>query len=120
MFLVFLVAGAAEELGWSGYALDAVSERWSALRASIFLGVVWALWHVPGLMEVGRTPGWIAWWGLGTVGSRVIIVWLYRNTESVFAASVYHALINFCWQLFDVVRRAARSRRARRRQGEPV
>jgi membrane protease YdiL (CAAX protease family) len=97
-----LVAGAmAEELGWSGYAIDPLQERWGALPAAIVVGIVWAVWHIIPLLQAHRTAGWIAWWGLGTVGSRVVIVWLYNNTgRSVFAASLYHGTLNLCWQLF--------------------
>jgi uncharacterized protein len=97
-----LVAGAmAEELGWSGYAIDPLQQRWVALTSAIVVGIVWAVWHIIPLIQAHRAAGWIAWWGLGTVGSRVVIVWLYNNTgRSVFAASLYHAMLNLCWQLF--------------------
>jgi hypothetical protein len=45
----------------------------------------------------------MAWWSLGTLASRVIIVWLYNNNgKSVFVAAVFHAIINLTWQLFPV------------------
>jgi membrane protease YdiL (CAAX protease family) len=101
MLVSFLVTAAAEEVGWSGYMLDPLQERWGALHAAVLLGLVWAIWHTVPLVQAGRSASWIAWWGLGTVGSRVIIVWLYNNAgRSVFAASVYHAISNLCWQLF--------------------
>ena len=34
LFLIFFIAGLAEELGWSGYALEPLQDRWGALRAS--------------------------------------------------------------------------------------
>src|SRR5512146_2407934 len=41
----FFIAGLGEELGWSGYATDPLQERFGAFRASLIIGVVWAVWH---------------------------------------------------------------------------
>jgi uncharacterized protein len=101
MFLAFFVGAVSEEVGWSGYATDAMQARWSALEAGILLGLVWAAWHIIQLVQVGRSPAWIAWWSLRTVSARVLIVWLYNNTgKSVFAAALFHAMMNVSWQLF--------------------
>jgi membrane protease YdiL (CAAX protease family) len=101
MFVGFFVFAIGEELGWSGYLMDDVQERFGALGAGTIIGVMWATWHVPTLVQAGRHADWIAWWALGTVGSRVVMVWLYHNTNgSVFGAALYHAMINLCWQLF--------------------
>jgi membrane protease YdiL (CAAX protease family) len=101
LFALFFVAGLAEELGWSGYAIDPLQARWGALGASLLLGVVWAAWHLVPLLQVGRAPQWIAWWSLGTIATRVLHTWLYNNTgKSVFGAAVFHAMTNVSWQLF--------------------
>ena len=101
--LAFFVAATGEELGWSGYAIDPMQERWGALPASILLGLVWAIWHIVPLVQVHRSPAWIAWWCFGTVAARVLIVWLYNNTgKSVFAAAVFNTTINVTWQLFPI------------------
>jgi hypothetical protein len=78
-----------------------MQDRWNALQASLLLGPVWAVWHVVPLGQVGRSPGWIAWWCLFAVALRVLIVWIYNNTgKSVFAAALCHAIANLSWQLF--------------------
>ena len=101
MALAFLLLAWTEEVGWSGYATERMQRRWAALRMGLALGVAWAAWHVIPLLQAGRDPAWIAWWSLGTVGSRVIIVWLYNNAgRSVVVAALYHAIGNLCWQLF--------------------
>ncbi len=103
LFAAFLIGALAEELGWTGYAIDPLQERWHAWGAALIIGVVWAVMHVIPLMEARRTLGYIAWWSLGTVAYRFIIVWLYNNAgSSVFVAALFHAMVNLTWQLFPV------------------
>ena len=101
--LLFFVGAVAEELGWSAYALQPLQGRWGALRASLMLGVVWAVVHFVPLAQAHRSAAWIAWWSLGTVATRVIMVWLFNATRgSVFAVSLYHMTQNVTWQLYPV------------------
>jgi hypothetical protein len=103
MFLAFFVAAIGEEVGWTGYAIDPMQDRWNALRASILLGVVWAAWHIVPFVQADRSPTWIAWQCLTLAASRVLLVWLYNNTgKSVFAVALCHAMINVSWQLFPI------------------
>lgn len=95
IFLAFFVAAAGEELGYMGHAIDPMQERWSALTAALIMGAVHALWHYPSMIELGQTPGLMAWGTLYTIAFRVLVVWLYNNTgSSVFAAILFHAIAN--------------------------
>lgn len=99
----FFVAALGEELGWSGYAIGPMQVRWGALKASIILGVVLAAFHYVALVQAHRSVAWIAWWTLYIVAGRVIMVWIYNNTEkSVFGMALFHMMINASWQLFPV------------------
>ena len=103
MLLAFFIGALGEELGWSGYILDTLHERWSALQASLILGVVGVAWHLVPLLLVHRPLAWIAWWCLYAMAARLLTVWLYNNTgRSVFAASVFHATLNLAFMLFPV------------------
>ena len=94
-FLGYFIAGQCEELGWTGYALDPLQARWSALGASLLLGLVWAAFHFVPHVQGHRAPEWIAWWSLATVALRVLYTWLYNNTGgSVFATVLFHATGN--------------------------
>jgi membrane protease YdiL (CAAX protease family) len=94
-FVVFFIGALGEEVGWQGYAFGRLQARWNALTASIVLGIVWTLWHVIPFVQMGRTPTWIVWHGLGMVMARILYVWIYKNTgESVFAVSLFHAMHN--------------------------
>ncbi|MFM1653444.1 CPBP family intramembrane glutamic endopeptidase [Brevibacillus sp. B_LB10_24] len=95
-FLVFLIAGICEEIGWQGYAYDAMEKRWNALWASIMLGFVWQIWHIIPHLQI-HPPEWIIWQCAGSVLLRVLIVWLYQNTgKSILAAAIFHAMNNVC------------------------
>lgn len=104
MFVAFFIAALGEELGWMGYAIEPMQDdRLNALQASILLGVAWAAWHIIPVVQAQRSPEWIAWQCLFWVASRVIFVWLFNNTrKSVFAAAVYHAMLNLTWQLYPI------------------
>jgi uncharacterized protein len=101
LFVALAIAAMAEELGWSGYALEPLEARWNALASGVLLGLVWAVWHWIPLLEVDRPASWIAWWFLGSVAARVLMTWLFNSAgKSVFGAAVFHTSINLSWQLF--------------------
>lgn len=101
--ILFFIGAAGEEVGWSGYATEPLQRRLGALKASIVLGAVWAIYHYPGLLHAHRSVEWIAWWTLYALSLRVIMVWLFNNTgKSVFAMVFFHMMINLTWQLFPV------------------
>lgn len=101
LFVLFFILAVGEEVGWTGYVTDPMQERWSALTTSIILGSACAIWHFVPLIQMGRTPTWIAWWTLATVALRILTVWLYNNTGwSLFAAIVFHAMANVSFAVF--------------------
>jgi hypothetical protein len=103
LIVAFFLAALGEELGWCGYAIDPMQSKRGALQAAILLGLFWVFWHYVPLFQAGRSVAWVAWWSIGSVALRVIIVWLYNNTgRSVFAAAFFHMTINLTWQLFPV------------------
>ncbi len=103
MFAVFFIYALGEELGWTGYAIEPMQNRSSAVQAGIVLGLVWAAWHIIPVVQVGRSAAWIAWQCLFWVATRVLFVWLYNNTgRSAFAAAVFHSTLNVCTFLFPV------------------
>ncbi len=103
LFVMFFVAALGEELGWMGYAYAPLEKRWGAAGAAIVIGVVWAAWHLIPFFQAERSLSWIAWQSMYLLGSRVLIVWIFKNTgRSVFAAALFHATGNLSWQLFPV------------------
>lgn len=92
-----LVLSYGEEAGWRGYLLPLLQTRWSALGASLVLGVVWFCWHVPLLFLPGDTNGGfpLALWATSIVASSIVYTWLFNGTGgSVIAVTVFHAGLN--------------------------
>jgi membrane protease YdiL (CAAX protease family) len=91
----FFILAAGEEVGWMGYAFEPMQARGGALRASLTLGLIWALWHVPFFVFVMRDPVIHVAQVLMLVGTRVLAAWIFNNTgQSVFAVILFHAADN--------------------------
>jgi uncharacterized protein len=88
-----------EELGWRGYALPRLLKRWNGLTASILLGLVWTLWHVPAFFlagVMGQSFSGFGWWALDTFAFTIVITWLYlrANGNVLVAGLIPHFIIN--------------------------
>lgn len=91
-----------EELGLTGYAIDPLQERKSALTSGILLGLLWAGYHIPSFVISGYYSfWWIFWHVLYTVAGRVLFVWVYNNAgKSLFAMALMHATFGLFWALW--------------------
>jgi membrane protease YdiL (CAAX protease family) len=99
LFVIFLFPGSAggEEIGWRGFALPQLQAARSALGASLVLGVVWGVWHLP-LYLLGtdiRPLTLFAPWVVLTVAASVIYTWIYNGTGgSLLMVVLFHAASN--------------------------
>jgi len=94
-FLVFFITAAGEETGWMGYAADPMQGRWGALVTGLLLGLIWSAWHVIPDIHADQTWAFIAGQRSFSVLLRVLIVWIYNNTQkSLFAAILVHDMDN--------------------------
>ncbi|WP_296494460.1 type II CAAX endopeptidase family protein [Rhodoferax sp.] len=97
--LVLLLGGPmGEEFGWRGYALPVLQDRLGWRAASLGLGLVWGMWHLPLFFIDGTAQAHIplALFLLSVVAMSVVFAWLVNHTAgSVVAALVFHTAINF-------------------------
>ncbi|MEC0174541.1 type II CAAX endopeptidase family protein [Paenibacillus favisporus] len=97
LFLLFFVPGLCEEIGWQGYVYDKLENRWNAWTASVMLGVIWQVWHVIPHLQTDHSAMWIVWQCASSVLLRVLIVWVYKNTDkNIIAAVIVHTMNNVC------------------------
>ena len=92
------LAGFFEEIGWTGFAFPMMRSRQKPVGAAILLGLLWAAWHCPVIDYLGSAtphgtyglPFFLAF-AAAMTAIRVLICWVYSNTQSVLLAQMFHA-----------------------------
>src|SRR5919202_6527328 len=93
--LTLLIGGPlGEEPGWRGYALPRLQSGRSALTASLILGALIALWHLP-LLLTSEEPVPAGAFFPEIIAGMIVISWVYNNTQgSVLLAALIHTSHN--------------------------
>jgi uncharacterized protein len=98
-FLVVLtVGGGFEEPGWRGFALGRLQERLSPVPATLLVGVIWGLWHIP-------VYGPLAFPFITMLA--FFYTYLYNKTGSVLLVILLHASFTPASDNFALVPRGA-------------
>jgi membrane protease YdiL (CAAX protease family) len=102
-----LMVGVAEELGWTGFATPTLRRRYGVAATGLIVGLVIGVWQM--LL--------VNWTSFGAAGDlprvlylpavtltwlpsyRVLMVWVYEHTESLFVAIVMHASLIAFWYI---------------------
>lgn len=94
-----LQGATGEELGWRGYALPELEERFSSLVSALLLGVLIAGWHsILHLLSPTGIPEWQFWWVI--ICYSIIVAWVYSQTScSLLIVSLFHFSFNFSLEL---------------------
>lgn len=107
MFVDSLIRGPlGEELGWRGYLQNELNRRFSLLKASLIVGVIWGLWHLP-LWFISGYQGidllvYIVSFAVGLVAFSVIIGYVYGRGRNLIYAILLHQMLNFTGRLLDM------------------
>ncbi len=98
-----------EEIGWRGYVLPRLQAKYSALVSSLFVGVIWALWHIPKFMAPGNSSPFI-WFMVKIIADSVIYAWLYNNTRgSLLLLTLFHSSSNTAGAFLPIANTASGS-----------
>lgn len=96
-FLVAFVAAIPEEIAWRGFALPRLQARYPAVVSAIIVGVLWALWHLPLLLNLNNSMSAypLLPYFLDVIGHSIVYAWLYNNTRgSLLFVTLFHAASN--------------------------
>jgi membrane protease YdiL (CAAX protease family) len=88
---------ASEEIGWRGFALPRLIQRFGFRKASLVLGLLWAAWHLHGFVS-SSWPGdniSLPIFVIQVVALSVIFAWLYVCTNrSLLLVTLFHSAID--------------------------
>ena len=94
---------ASEEIGWRGYALPQLTARFGLQRASLILGPLWAVWHLPlfFVQEASHYSRSVPVYLVEVTAISVAFAWLYTNTRgSLLLATLMHLAIDQTFAAF--------------------
>ena len=94
---MMLLSNVWEEVGWRGFALPRLQQKYSDLAIALGMGLIWSLWHLPLMLNPDNLMASLPWYGeiVFSLTLSVIYVWLYNQTQrSLLFVTVFHALSN--------------------------
>jgi uncharacterized protein len=93
-FFLFDAIANGEEIGWRGYILPRLQVKYSALTASLVIGLLWGIWHIPKFLAHWDTAAF-AWFMVDVMAKSVLLTWMYNNTKgSLLLVTLFHASFN--------------------------
>lgn len=101
--MITITGAMGEELGWRGFALPRLQKRMSSLMASLLLGVIWVLWHLP-LWFAGIGFEEIPYWAYAVTGISftILVTWVFNHTGGSMAiASLFHLTLNISVNIIE-------------------
>ncbi|MCM1122820.1 MAG: CPBP family intramembrane metalloprotease [Eubacterium sp.] len=100
--VINIVPTLGEEIGWRGYLLYGLKNSCGSVKAVLFTGLIWGIWHAP-MIAMGHNYG-TGYPGYPYTGILMMIVfcvfigiiegYITLRTGSVFPAAICHSAIN--------------------------
>ncbi len=112
ILLVLFLIGPFEEIGWHGYSIDSLREKFNLIKTSLIFSAIWGLWHVPlffikngGLQkeiwDKGIPQVFIYFTGLFLI--TIVTNWLYaKNNRSILITIIFHSIYDVCLNFFHI------------------
>jgi uncharacterized protein len=92
--LIILTASFAEELGWRGFALPRLQQRYGPILGTLILGSLHALWHLLSFFTVVNGPfiltSYVGFF-IVAIAATFLYTWVFNHTKgSVLIATLTH------------------------------
>lgn len=88
-----------EEIGWRGFLVPELAKTMSFTSTAFISGIVWAVWHYPGLIWLDYNSGTPSWYGVScftvmVVAIAVVFAWIRLKSGSLWTGAILHASHN--------------------------
>ncbi len=103
LMMFFFGGSFQEEFGWRGYALPRLLARFNPVMASLILGAIWSVWHLPLFFISGLSQSYMPFGIFLVMGVAfsVLFTWAYIKTNrNLFTALLFHTAINTSLSVF--------------------
>jgi membrane protease YdiL (CAAX protease family) len=95
--LMLVIGGGQEEFGWRGYAQEPLQEKIGVIPASLVIGVIWGIWHLPLWFMAGDLHGAYSFLAfvMMTTSISIVYAWLYNSSgKKLIVVIFFHAMSN--------------------------
>lgn len=87
-----LIIGIGEELGWRGWLLPKLTNRYSLAVSMLLIFIIWGFWHFP-ILFMGADI--VVPWIFVIISATIILTWIWMKTKgNIFILAIAHASIN--------------------------
>ena len=96
-FLMLIIGGGQEEFGWRGYAQEPLQEKIGVIPASLVIGVIWGIWHLPLWFMAGDLHSAYSFLAfvMMTTSISLMYTWLYNSSgKKLIVVMFFHAMSN--------------------------
>jgi len=95
--LMLIIGGGQEEFGWRGYAQEPLQEKIGVIPASLVIGVIWGIWHLPLWFMAGDLHSAYSFLAfvMMTTSISIMYAWLYNSSgKKLIVVIFFHAMSN--------------------------
>ncbi|MCR3956652.1 MAG: CPBP family intramembrane metalloprotease [Gudongella sp.] len=113
VYILVLMGPLGEEAGWRGFALKRLLMYQTPIKASVILGMIWSIWHLPLFFIVGTTQNLLTEFGLipvlfgysvYTIMISILITVYYIKTDyNLFGAIILHTMGNLSLGFLPII-----------------
>jgi membrane protease YdiL (CAAX protease family) len=94
-----LSSALGEEIGWRGFLVPELARKFSFTATALISGIIWSVWHYPGLIFADYNSGTATWYALTcftvmVIAMSFVFAWLRLKSGSLWTGALLHASHN--------------------------